>query len=421
MYQIIHNKDTINNGIVLKRILIDGKVGYRLLSEPDTNHPEIGNGSIDLSIQTQVSTNDIAGDYSISLGLNTIATNYAQTVIGKNNENRTDALFEVGNGSNPFSRSNALTILKDGKTEISGDFYSDGQITAATSFKAGIGASGSSVIGFTNTAGTIALPAIFWNNDLKEFQVDDDNGLNQRLLHDGNINTIIGQLEKITENGKTGYRLRDRNNDLYGDIGSDAIDLSYSNISGDLGSIGDYSFATGYNTIALNNSSFVFGKYNVGTDTNTILEVGIGSSNIDRKNGLEIYTDGTLNTPESTVDKINSRGNKTLVTKEYVDGSNVIGETGSTSYSPNFNIGNYFEYTIDQNVTIDNPQNFEKGDKGYLIIIQDSNGNRSVSWGSNWIFPNGVPDIGQVANDINIFEYIVVSQDKIYVEFKATV
>lgn len=60
-----------------------------------------------------------------------------------------------------------------------------------------------------------------------------------------------GQLEKITEASKTGWRLAGRNPDNYGNIGQDALDFSYSYTpSTSLGARGDYSVALGAGTTA---------------------------------------------------------------------------------------------------------------------------------------------------------------------------
>jgi hypothetical protein len=58
-----------------------------------------------------------------------------------------------------------------------------------------------------------------------------------------------GQLVKVTENGKTGYRLKDADPANYGNIGDDAVDLSISqSASTTKGAIGDYSHASGLST-----------------------------------------------------------------------------------------------------------------------------------------------------------------------------
>jgi len=92
---------------------------------------------------------------------------------------------------------------------------------------------------------------------------------------------------------------------------------------------GDHSLASGVNshaegnyTIAKNSDSHAQGRFNVGSSNDTIHETGIGTSTSARKNGFEVYTDGTLTAPETTIALINNRGSKALTTKEYVDGTN---------------------------------------------------------------------------------------------------
>ncbi len=73
---------------------------------------------------------------------------------------------------------------------VNQDFNVEGQITSGASIKAGVGISGSSLLGFTNTTGSgIDLPAIFWNNTDSEIQIDDNNGINQTVWHAGNLGT----------------------------------------------------------------------------------------------------------------------------------------------------------------------------------------------------------------------------------------
>jgi len=56
----------------------------------------------------------------------------------------------------------------------------------------------------------------------------------------------IGGLEEVTEGGKTGWRLIGSNPANYGDIGLEAVDLSYGNVvSTTRGATGSYSFASG--------------------------------------------------------------------------------------------------------------------------------------------------------------------------------
>jgi hypothetical protein len=63
--------------------------------------------------------------------------------------------------------------------------------------------------------------------------------------------SMNAQLTAVTESGNTGQRLSTSNASNHGDIGSNAVDLSYSSISGlPFGATGDYSTAMGHQTTA---------------------------------------------------------------------------------------------------------------------------------------------------------------------------
>jgi len=64
-----------------------------------------------------------------------------------------------------------------------------------------------------------------------------------------------GQLVKVTENGKTGYRLKDADPANYGNIGDDAVDLSITTFPSVNGATGDNSYASGVNTLATGSAS----------------------------------------------------------------------------------------------------------------------------------------------------------------------
>ena len=84
---------------------------------------------------------------------------------------------------------------------------------------------------------------------------------------------------------------------------------------------GTSSHAEGYHTIAQNKYMHAAGKYNTGTAIDTIHETGIGTSDADRRNAFEIYTDGKVVAPELTTTLIDDANTPTrvLITKEYAD------------------------------------------------------------------------------------------------------
>jgi len=196
-------------------------------------------------------------------------------------------------------------------------------------------------------------------------------------------------LEAIDDGNGIGWRLIGTDPLNYGNIGLNSIDFSYSSGSSNIfGPTQSNSFTIGYNTIAsgkmafaggyttvasgdrsfaggggtvasgdasftygtdniasatnsttfgqginaINNASFALGSFNVGTDINTILEVGIGTSDSIRANGLEVYLDGTATLPEATPAEITNRGDQAIATVGYVN--TVAGGGGGGSSTP---------------------------------------------------------------------------------------
>jgi len=194
------------------------------------------------------------------------------------------------------------------------------------------------------------------------------NGPETNYVDLNQVSEIPSELEKITENGRTGWRMLGRDPQSYGDIGHSAIDFSYSANYGvgssPYGALGDYSTAFGFRTQAtetayaaaafgvetkaINKAQVVFGTWNKATSLNTLLEVGYGSGTNDRKNAFEVTSTGIVRAPGLTPTLIDASSNDTLVTKEYsnlnldnkysVDGGPITGVVdiigdGSLNYS----------------------------------------------------------------------------------------
>lgn len=164
-------------------------------------------------------------------------------------------------------------------------------------------------------------------------------------------------LEKITEDDKSGWRLKGEIADNHGPIGENAIDLSIQDqVSDDRGATGLYSFATGVRTTASeaysfsggfgssskSNGSFSYGFFSTayspgefvigmnGTEytpkdnvnfnkEDRIFNVGIGASTAFKADALTVLKNGEITAPSTTIQDIKNAGDKSLVTKEYVD------------------------------------------------------------------------------------------------------
>ena len=148
-------------------------------------------------------------------------------------------------------------------------------------------------------------------------------------------NVLGTGLELISEGGNSGWRFIGRNTGLYGDIGEQAVDLSYnSSTSSTRGATGDRSFCAGpFNTSSGLNSAVIGGVVNIASGTGSgivggvnglaqgeVSFIGSGNSLIARSNGESAF--GLYNidyVPVSTIavaaaDRIFSVGNGTGTT-----------------------------------------------------------------------------------------------------------
>jgi len=130
-------------------------------------------------------------------------------------------------------------------------------------------------------------------------------------------------LEKISQNGKTGWRLVGRNPNYYGPIGSNAVDLSYNFASSEpYGATGNNSIAMGYRTTAPSYLETAIGRWNteytpVSTTSwnseDRLFVIGNGASN--RNNAMTVLKNGKtgMNTssPRSIFEVLHQNGRPT--------------------------------------------------------------------------------------------------------------
>ena len=153
----------------LEKITENSNTGWRLIGRDPARYGNIGNGAIDLSYSdlassttvgatgagaitmggrttasgvysTAIGSNTLAsGTVSTAMGLNTKASSYVSTAIGRYNVDNgnptfwvnTDPLFEIGNGTST-TPSNALTVLKNGNTDVNGVLRASGNTWPTT-------------------------------------------------------------------------------------------------------------------------------------------------------------------------------------------------------------------------------------------------------------------------------------------------
>jgi hypothetical protein len=106
-----------------------------------------------------------------------------------------------------------------------------------------------------------------------------------------------GQLVKVTENGKTGYRLKDADPANYGDIGLDAVDLSFQiEENTTKGATGNNSHAEGFSTTASGQSSHAEGIDTTasGQASHAEGELTVASGQVSRASGTETVASGNF-------------------------------------------------------------------------------------------------------------------------------
>jgi trimeric autotransporter adhesin len=211
------------------------------------------------AVATAIGFNTIAvGDAAVALGNETIAKSYSEVVVGSFNTDYTpigvttyniaDRAFGVGIGSNNTDKKDGLIVYKDG------------------------------TIGLT----PFSAPPTMTNNRLY--------AVNNQLMYNGAMIGEASQLQRLAQNGNTGYRLLNSNAANYGAIGNKAVDLSESaNASTTKGATGNYAVAFGNETTASKNAATAIGQgttasgdYAVAMGLNTIAS---GSSSLAMGDG----------------------------------------------------------------------------------------------------------------------------------------
>ena len=174
-----------------------------------------------------------SGNWSIAMGASTTAKSYAEIALGALNTNylplgtstfhSADRAFGVGIGASATTRKDGLIVYKNGTLWLD-------TLTAAP----------------TPTANRLYV-------------------LNKKLHYNGAEVGAGGasELQKITEGINTGWRLLGRDPENFGDIGQDAVDLSYTITGTTYGATGNYSTAMGLRATASGEYSTAMGLNNI--------------------------------------------------------------------------------------------------------------------------------------------------------------
>jgi hypothetical protein len=205
-----------------------------------------------------------------------------------------------------------------------------------------------------------------------------------------------------------------------------------------------YNPSTGTLTSTISNFTHAAMTGNMTTADNSLIQLGAGNdlrlthngTNSQIKNmtgNLEILSDGLINMQDSGSNETFAIFNDNGAVVLYHDNSakfatsatgvTVTGTAIATTDTDTSNTGNVtldfaanqnFVLTMTGNVTLVNPTTEQVGQSGFITLIQDGTGSRTLAVGNQYFGPGGaVPTISTAANSIDIIPYIVIAAGKI--------
>jgi len=311
----------------------------------DVSHSEGKSTAIGDASHSEGYETSANGEYSHSEGFGTVAQNTAMHAAGRFNVGTaTDTIHETGIGANDSNRKNAFEIYTDGRLvapELTTTLINANRSLVTKEYVDANGGGGSSelekITEGGNTGWTLLGDDRDTKGDIGEHSIDFSQSPNNSTTQGptGDYSMAVGQNIVVGGNHSfaAGYELEATgvNSVSFGDhcrstgrhafsggLACHAEGFSSFAFGQDSTASGSSSCAFGRRVSASNDYMIAVGMYNTGTSTDTVCEVGIGLNNIHTANAFEIYNDGTVTAPEATVSLIDSRGNKTLINKEYL-------------------------------------------------------------------------------------------------------
>lgn len=266
------------SGTGLEAIDEGNGLGWRLIDRDEALYGTINIGAVDFSTSQQnTDTNGATGEYAFASGVNTLASGnrstalgnfttasgFAATAMGSSSSATADGAVALGvdNTASGFGAiaMGGFTISDDEYGTVVG-VYNDNTLTTTSLFQVGNGTSSLRSNAFNiDEDGTITAPSF----DISE--ITDGKALITKEYADANYagggsGTSPTGLETIDEGFGIGWRLIGRNPNNYGSLGSNAVDLSWSDTtSSDFGATSNTAVAMGYQTEASGNYSTAMG------------------------------------------------------------------------------------------------------------------------------------------------------------------
>ena len=118
----------------------------------------------------------------------------------------------------------------------------------------------------------------------------------------------------------------------------------------------------------------------------------------------------------TTAEMRNKSSNKITTPATLKNAAEVVTLSDGANIALNMDIGFNFVVTLAGNRTLDNPTNNDPGQSGFIKVIQDGTGSRTLAYGSEYKFTGGVdPILSTAANAIDYLFYTVVTATQILI------
>ena len=127
---------------------------------------------------------------------------------------------------------------------------------------------------------------------------------------------------------------------------------------------------------------------------------------------------GTVSAQSVYVSALGANTSATLGKRIRVDGAaiaDIVSLTDGANISVDFNAGQNFAVQLAGNRTLDNPTNCVPGQTGSIFVIQDGDGSRTLSFGTNYKFPGGTaPTLSTGASACDRIDYITFTSSNVH-------
>ncbi|PTX62203.1 trimeric autotransporter adhesin [Kordia periserrulae] len=275
--------------------------------------------------------NTANGSNSLVAGFGNISSNQinAQTVLGKWNEEETDALLIIGNGADNMTRKNILSVKADGNIIAS---------------------------------------------DLSLAEITQSNALVTKAYVDANVGTPSTGLEQLDEGNGNGWRLIGQNANNFGNIGNNAVDLSTTTFPNTTyGATGNSSFASGIVTTASGFGATAMGNGSSASGENAFAAGGASTASGEGSSALGKNTVASGNFSFAVGEDSEASGNHSFVFGSQTSAIGLYSFAGGLSSSTS----DQYSFAMGNNARATKSFAFAFG------RLSDANGQYSASFGEN--------------------------------------